>query len=33
MDYIFIADEMLIEDEIDLYIEITEICADIDNFN
>ena len=33
MDYIFIADEMLIEDEIDMYIEISEICEDIDNFS
>ena len=32
MDYIFIADEMLIEDEVDMYIEIQEICAEIDNF-
>jgi hypothetical protein len=30
MDYIFIADEMLIEDEIDMYIEIMEICDEID---
>ena len=32
MDYIFISDDMLIEDEIDMYIEIDEICAEIDNF-
>lgn len=32
MDYVFIADEMLIEDDLDLYIEIQEICAEIDNF-
>lgn len=33
MDYIFIADEMLIEDEVDMYVEISEICAEIDNFS
>lgn len=33
MDYIFIADDMLIEDEMDMYIEIREICEEIDNFN
>ena len=33
MDYIFISDELLIEDEIDMYIEISEICEEIDNFN
>ena len=32
MDYIFISDDMLIEDPIDMYIEIEEICAEIDNF-
>ena len=33
MDYMFISDEMLIEDDIDLYIEIQEICAEIDMFS
>lgn len=32
MEYIFIADDMLIEDEIDMYVEICEICEEIDNF-
>lgn len=32
MDYIFIADEMLIEDEMDMYVEICEICREIDMF-
>ena len=33
MDYIFIDDEMLIEDEMDMYAEILEICDEIDLFN
>lgn len=33
MDYIFIADDMLIEDELDMYIEIMEICDEIDMMN
>lgn len=33
MEYLFIADEALIEDEIDLAIEIREICDEIDNFS
>lgn len=32
MDYLFIADEALIEDDIDLYVEIREICEEIDNY-
>ena len=32
MEYIFMADDMLVEDEIDMYIEIREICDEIDNF-
>lgn len=32
MDYVFIDDEMLIEDDIDLALEILEICEEIDNF-
>ena len=32
MEYIFIADDMLIEDEIDMYVEIREICEEIDQF-
>ena len=33
MEYLFISDELLIEDEIDMYIEISEICEELDNFN
>lgn len=33
MDYIFIADEALIEDDVDMYVEICEICEEVDNFN
>lgn len=32
MDYIFISDDMLIEDDVDMYIEVSEICWEIDNF-
>ena len=32
MEYLFIADEALIDDEIDMAIEIIEICDEIDNF-
>ena len=33
MEYIFISDDMLIEDEIDMYVEICEICDETDNFS
>lgn len=32
MEYLFIADEALIEDDLDMAIEILEICDEIDNF-
>ena len=32
MDYVVIADDMLSEDPIDMYIEIQEICTELDMF-
>lgn len=32
VEYLFIADEALIEDGVDFVIEVCEICDEIDNF-